>query len=248
MNKALILIFFLISFNGNCFSIDNDSSNNGLSKSECFAEVKRIQKESEEIYSIFSVFDLQIIEEEYQQLNTDLSNVEEALNRMADAEEIGNGNEFFDLYENAMKSYNTFVGLYDFYIQMENKKDRWSSQYFKLWEQTYASKSRIDILYVKEEKMNVHYGGMKDAKYTSVRKRSIYESCNTIYNYNLMQLKRFNDCNFYDRILLLNDLIPVLRKCEKLVFAEGTRSLEKSLKKTDDTEQMAKLIVDYLIE
>ena len=248
MNKTIVLFVSLILLYGNCFSIDKDSSKNELSKSEYFAEVKKLQNDSKEIYSIFSVFELQIVEEEYQKLNMDLHKVEEALNELGDSEEIKRGNEFFDLYENAMKSYSEFISLYDFYIQMEDKKERWSNQYFRLWEQTYALKSRIEILYVKEEKVNVHYGGMKDAKYISIRKRGIYEACNTIYNYDMLRLKRLNDCNFYDRILLLNDLIPVLRKCEKLVYAKSTRSLEKSLKKTDDPEQMAKFIVNYNIE
>jgi len=248
MTRAAILIIFFITIYGNGYSAENDSSNNGLSKSEYFAEVKKIKNDSEEIYSFFIVFELQVVEEEFQQLNNDLYRVEEALKRMGDTEEIGDKNEFFDLYENALKSYNSLVSLYDFYIQMENKKERWSSQYFKLWEQTYALKSRIDLLYVKEEKMNVHYGGMKDAKYTSVRKRSIYEACNVIYNYNLVKLKRLNDCNFYERIQLLDGLIPVLRKCEKLAYEDNTRNLEKSLKKTDDPEQMATTIVEYIIE
>jgi hypothetical protein len=102
-------------------------------------------------------------------------------------------------------------------------------------------------MYVKEEKMNVHYGGMSDYKYQSVRRRNIYEACSNIFNSGLLNLKSTGDCDHYERIQILNELIPVLRKCEKLSYADDTRELERDLKKEEGTEKMVELILDFEI-
>ena len=154
-------------------------------------------------------------------------------------------NEFFDLYESALDSYNSLINLYDFYRQLEDKKEAWSTEYFKLWEQTYAMKTRIDNLYIKEEKMNVHYGGLNDYKYESVRKRNLYEACSNIFNSGLLELKSTGDCDHYDRILILEQLLPVMRKCEKLSYTDNTRDLERNLKREDDIQIMSELILNF---
>jgi len=144
-----------------------------------------------------------------------------------------------------LSTYNKLFNLYEFYLQLEEKKEEWSDEYFRLWEQTYALKMRIDKMYVKEEKMNVHYGGMSDYKYQSVRRRNIYEACSSIFNSRLLKLKSTGDCDHYERIQILNELLPVLRKCEKLSYTEDTRELEKDLKRVEGTDKMADLILNF---
>jgi hypothetical protein len=242
----LIVIFLLISIKG--FSTDGDSSKSGFNVNEYQAEVKKIKTDADAIYQQFEIYELDIVEEEYRRLYTDLEKVEQILRDLKNSEDIGIRNEFYDLFEEALDSYDKLISLNDFFIQLENKKERWSNQYFDMWERTYAYKVRIDQLYVNEEKVNVHYGGMKDAEVTKIRKKNIYESCNAVYDKTLTQLKRLNDCDHYGRILLLEELLPVLQKCSKLILVKNTRSLEKELKRTNDPKQKAELILKFEIE
>jgi len=242
----LMMVFILVGIKG--YSTDSDSSKSGFNVSEYQAEVKKIKSDADEIYQQFQIFELDVVEEEYQRLNDDVEKVEQILKELNNTEDISIRNEFFDLFEETLDSYNKLISLYDFYVQLERKKERWSNEYFNLWEQTYALKVRIDQLYVKEEKVNVHYGGMKDAEVTKVRKRNIYESCNIIYDKTLSRLKRLNDCDHYGRIQLLQELMPVLSKCIKLANVQGTKTLEKELRKMDDPKRKAELILDFEIE
>jgi len=89
---------------------------------------------------------------------------------------------------------------------------------------------------------------MKDAEVTKIKKKNIYESCNTIYDKTLIQLKRLNDCDHYGRIQLLEELLPVLHKCTKLINVKSTKTLEKELRRVDDPKQKAELILDFQIE
>jgi hypothetical protein len=248
MKKIYFLASYLLlaSFNG--FATDGDSSQSGFNVSKYQAEVQRIKSDVSEIYSHFQIFELSIVEEEFNRFNSEVGRVERILKELNDSEDIDIRNEFYDLFEETMRSYNKLVNLYDFYLQLERKKEIWSNQYFNLWEKTYAYKIRIDQLYVKEEKVNIHYGGMKDAKVTKVRKRNIYEACILIYDQTLSKLKRLNDCDHYGRIELLEELLPVLDRCGKLVLLDGTKELEKQLKRTDDPREKADLIMNYQIE
>ncbi len=248
MNKAYFLIIVFMFSCSLALSSDGDSSQNGLSVSEYQAEVRKIKIDAGEIYRTFEIYDLDIVEEEYQRLSNDIAEVEQILNDNNSLSDTNIRNEFFDLFEETRESYGTLVNLYDFYNQLERKKDRWSNEYFNIWEQTYAYKTRIDQLYVKEEKVNVHYGGMNDTKVTKIRKKNIYEACESIYNKKLDELKRLNDCDHHGRIIILEDLMPVLRKCSKLVLIDRTKPLEKELKNTDDTQLKAELILDFQIE
>jgi len=229
-------------------SYDGDSSQNGLNVSEYQAEVRKIKTVAEEIYNTFEIFNLDIVEEEYQKLSDDITEVEQILKDLNSTSDTNIRNEFFDLFEETRESYGTLMNLYDFYTQLERKKDRWSNEYFNMWEQTYAYKIRIDQLYVKEEKVNVHYGGMKDKKVTKIRKKNIYEACQIIYNKKLDQLKRLNDCDHHGRILILEELMPVLRKCSKLALLDGTKPLEKELRNMDDPQLMAELILNFQMD
>ncbi len=248
MNKVYLLIIVSMFSWTLALSSDGDSSQNGLSVSEYQAEVRKIKIDAGEIYRAFEIFDLDIVEEEYQKLSNDITEVEQILKDLNSTSDTNIRNEFFDLFEETRKSYGILMNLYDFYTQLERKKDRWSNEYFTMWEQTYAYKIRIDQLYVKEEKVNVHYGGMKDTKVTKIRKKNIYEACESIYNKKLNELKRLNDCDHHGRILILEDLMPVLRKCSKLVLIDGTKPLEKELKNIDDPQLKAELILDYQID
>ena len=96
--------------------------------------------------------------------------------------------------------------------------------------------------------MNVHYGGMNDYKYESVRKRNIYEACSNIFNSGLLELKSTGDCDHYDRILILGKLLPVMRKCEKLSYKDNTRDLERNLKREDDIQIMSDLILNFELD
>ena len=249
MNRAYLFIVIFLVFRIGAFSADGDSSLNGLNVSEYQAEVRKIKLDADEIYKKFEIFDLQIVEEEYQKLSNEVTKVEQILEDLnTSASDINVRNEFFDLFEETRRTYGSLVNLYDFYMQLERKKDRWSNEYFNLWEQTYAFKIRIDQLYVKEEKVNVHYGGMKDTKVTKIRKKNIYEACESVYNKRLDELKRLNDCDHHGRILILEDLIPVLRKCSKLAIVDRTKPLEKELKNTDDPGRISELILDFQID
>ena len=248
MSRAYLLVFVFLFACVSLFGSDGDTSQSGLSVSEYQAEVRKIKIDAEEIYRTFEIFNLEIVEEEYQKLSNDISQVEQILKDLNTSSDTNVRNEFFDLFEETRESYGNLVNLYDFYIQLERKKDRWSNEYFNLWEQTYAYKTQIDQLYVKEEKVNVHYGGMKDTKVTKIRKKNLYEGCESVYNKKLAELKRLNDCDHHGRILILEDLIPVLRKCSKLVLVDGTKPLEKDLKNTNDPQLKAQLIIDFQIE
>jgi hypothetical protein len=242
----LLMLFLIVSVKG--YSGDGDSNKSGFNVGEYQAEVEKIKTDADEIYQQFEIYELAIIEEEYQRLNNDIERVEQILKQLNNTEDTGVKNDFFDLFEETLDSYDKLISLYDFYIQLEEKKERWSNQYFNLWEQTYAYKIRIDQLYVNEEKVNVHYGGMKDAEVTKIKKKKIYESCNLIYDKTLTQLKRLNDCDHYGRIQLLEELMPVLSKCTKLINVKSTKTLEKELRKTDDVKRKAELILDFQIE
>jgi len=242
------IIVFLLFAGITGFCSDGDSSERGFSISEYQAEVRKIKMDADAIYKRFEIFELEIVEEEYQKLSEDLIRAEQILDDLSRSDDTKVRNEFFDLFETTRKSYGTLVNLYDFYLQLERKKDQWSNEYFELWERTYAYKTRIDQLYIKEEKVNVHYGGMKDTKVTKIRKKNIYTACESVYNKKLEQLKRLPDCDHYGRIVLLEELMPVLRKCSKLVLVDGTRSLEKELKKTEDPEVLSELILNFQVE
>jgi hypothetical protein len=248
MSKVYFLIIISLFSLNIALCSDGDSSQNGLNVSEYQAEVRKIKIDAEKIYRTFEIFNLDIVEEEYQKLSNDLIEVEQILNDLKSSTDTNIRNEFFDLFEAARGSYGTLVNLYDFYIQLEHKKESWSNEYFNLWEQTYAYKKRIDQLYVKEEKVNVHYGGMKDTKVTKIRKKNIYQACESVYNKKLDELKRLNDCDHHGRILILEELMPVLRKCSKLVLIDGTKPLEKELRNTDDPQLKAELILDYQVD
>ncbi len=229
---------------------DKDSlrgENNWLSQVNDFKkEMNEIKLNSQEILELLEVYQLNIVEEQFEYFNNNLRQTERILSEMDDSENAEIKNKFFDLYESTLDSYDHLLNLYDFYTQLQDKKEAWSNEYFSLWEQTYALKTRIDRVYVKEEKMNVHYGGMSDYKYQSVRKRNLYEACTNIYNASLLDLKSTGDCDHYERIQILNGLLPVMTKCEKLSFAEDTRDLERDLRKEEDTRKMARLILDFV--
>jgi hypothetical protein len=208
-------------------------------------ELSRIRKNSEDIYLSLEVFELNIVEEGFVDFQASLSQTEAAVMELNGKEKSEQKNRFLDLYEKTLESYGSLMNLYDFYIQLQDKKEEWSNTYFNLWEQTYALKTQIDKMYIKEEKMNVHYGGMDNYEYQSVRKRNLYEACTEIYNTALINLKSTGDCDFYERILILEELIPILRKCEKLSYAQETRDLEKELKKEDDVQVMENLILNF---
>jgi hypothetical protein len=248
MKKVYPLIIIFLFSGTLALSSDADTSQNGLNVSEYQAEVKKIKTDAEEIYSIFAVFNLDIVEEEYQKLSDEITEVEQILKDLNSTNDTNIRNEFFDLFEKTRESYGTLINLYDFYTQLERRKDRWSNEYFNMWEQTYAYKIRIDQLYVKEEKVNIHYGGMKDKEVTKIRKKNVYEACESIYNKKLDELKRLNDCDHHGRILILEELMPVLRKCSKLALVDGTKPLEKELRKTDDPQIMAAFILDYRLD
>lgn len=211
-------------------------------------EIRKIKMNSRDILQKLEVYHLRIVEEEFDHFTNNLIETEKVLSQLDEAENLETKNRFFDLYESTLESYEHLLNLYDFYTQLQEKKEEWSDEYFNLWEQTYALKIKIDNIYVKEEKMNVHYGGMSDYKYQSVRKRNLYEACINIYNASLDNLKSTGDCDHYTRIQILNRLLPVMRKCDKLSFAEDTRDLEKDLRKEEDTEKMAQLILDFETE
>jgi hypothetical protein len=230
------------------YAADSDSRTIGVNVREYLAEVKKIKTDADMIYQQFEIFELDIVEEEYQNLHRDLEKVEQILKELNNTVDIDIQNEFLDLFEETLDSYDRLTSLYDFFIQLEEKKEHWRNQYFNLWEQTYEYKVRIDQLYVSEEKVNVHYGGMKDAEVTKIKKKNIYESCNDLYDKTLSQLKRLNDCNHYGRIQLLEELLPVLQKCSKLIYVKKTKTLEKELRKTNHLTRKAELIMDFEIE
>jgi hypothetical protein len=209
------------------------------------SEMQRIKEEGEEIHEIFNILDLLVVEETYEQLTERIHDTESRLRMLEEDESTPMKNEFFDRYESMLTTYNKLINLYEFYRQLEERKEQWSDEYFSLWEQTYALKTRIDKMYVKEEKMNVHYGGMSDYKYQSVRRRNIYEACSGIFNAGLLKLKSTGDCDHYERIQILNKMIPLLRKCEKLSYTDDTRELEKELRREDDMDNMAELILNF---
>jgi hypothetical protein len=228
---------------------DNDSpeeDNSWMSRiREYRQELARIKENSTEIYRTLEFYQLNIVEDEFINFQASMKQAEEALAGLNGSEKTEMKNRFIDLYETTLESYTGLENLYDFYIQLEDKKEEWSNVYFNLWEQTYGLKTRIDKMFVKKEKMNVHYGGMDNYKYHSVRKRNLYEACSEIYNTGLLNLKSTGDCDHYERILILEELIPVLRKCEKLSYSEETRDLEKDLKKVEDVQVMEDLILKF---
>jgi hypothetical protein len=228
---------------------DNDSpeeENNWMSRiREYREELARIKENSAEIYQTLEFYHLNIVEEEFRDFQASVKQTEEAIADLTGSEKTDMKNKFIDLYEITLQSYTGLVNLYDFYNQLQDKKEEWSNTYFYLWEQTYDLKTRVDKMYVKEEKMNVHYGGMDNYKYQSVRKRNLYEACIEIYNTGLLNLKATGDCEHYKRILILEEIIPVLRKCEKLSFSEDTRALEKDLKKVEDAQAIADMILNF---
>ncbi len=252
--KYILFILIFLTFSNVLLARlndDNDSlngENNWLAQvNEFKEEVEKIKKNSVEIYQLLEIYHLSIVEEEFENFNKSVGEAEQLLDELNDSERTDLKNKFYELYESTLDSYNHLMNFSDFYRQLENKKEEWSDNYFNLWEQTYVSKTRMDKMYVKEEKMNVHYGGMSDYKYESVRKRNLYEACTNIFNARLLDLKSTGDCDHYDRIQILNHLLPVMQKCEKLAFEEDTRDLEKELKKEEDSQKMTELILDFEI-
>ncbi len=248
MSQYLTWIALIVLVGSRLHAADGDSSKNGINVSEYRMEIRKMKSDADLIYQQLQVFELDIVEEEYQELSSEINQIEIILNDLDASDEVDVRDRFYDLFEETLKSYNTLITVHDFYIQLENKKEKWSNQYFNLWEQTYAYKTQLDNLYVREEKVNVHYAGMKDAEVTKIRKKNIYESCMAIYDKTLTQMKRLNDCDHYGRIQLLEDLLPVLRKCSNLATTEETKELEKELKNTEDPEQKATLILGFQSE
>ncbi len=251
--RVISLIFFSVlplsmTIAGNLKPVLNEDKKWPERIKEYEQEVTRIETDAILIHETLDVYHLDVVEEEYNRLTTSLDQVKHTLAELKISESTVIKNQFYDLYESIVNSYDKLVTLYDFYRQLENKKEEWSNQYFRLWEQTYDLKTRVERVYVKEEKMNVHYGGLSDYKYKSVYKRNLYESCNSFYNASLLNLKSTGDCDHYQRILILEKVIPVLRKCEKLSAHEETRSLEKELRKTDDPEKIEQLILSFPFE
>ncbi len=251
MNRTFFVILFtLVVLTLPVHADDDKGEEAGWSArlNEFDEEMEKIKKNSREIYQVFDMFDLEIVENEYEKLNVQVSRVEKVLNEMSGNESTAVKNKFYDLFESALDSYNRLVNYYDFYRQMEDKKEAWSNEYFSLWEQTYAWKTRMENNYVKEEKMNVHYGGMSDYKYKSVIKRQLYEACNIYYDAGMEMLKGTGDCDYYDRIQILKEMLPVIQKCEKLAYEEDTRPLEKKIKKIEDPEKISKMIMGFELD
>lgn len=253
MKHLLTPLFFLIISNALLAMTNDDNDplkggNNWQTRvNEYKEEVEKIKKNSLEIYQLLEVYRLKIVEEEFENFNNLVQETEQILKELNNSEDTDQKNKLFDLYELTLDSYHHLMNLSDFYVQLQEKKEEWSNEYFNLWEQTYALKTQVDKMYVMEEKMNVHYGGMSDYKYESVRKRNLYGACMNIFDASLLDLKSTGDCDHYERIQILNQLLPVMHKCKKLSFAEGTRDLEKDLKKEKNTQRMAQLILDFKV-
>lgn len=245
MQKFLLLLILILSASHVGYASDGDKDKTTINIAEFTREVRQIQKDAEDIFQYFQIYDLEIINDTYTNFSEKITLTKKSLKELSDSQDADLRDKFYDLYELTLDSYNKLTDLYAFSVQMENKEEQWSNQYFNLWEQTYAYRTRIDNLYVKEEKVNVHYGGMKDAKMTKVRKRKIYESCISVYDQSLAELKRLNDCDHYGRIQILEDVLPVLKSCGKLAIIDNTKELEKSLRKAEDASEKAAMILDF---
>lgn len=67
-----------------------------------------------------------------------------------------------------------------------------------------------------------------------------------LYQYaGLIGLKATGDCDHYANIQIPNEMLPVLKKSEKLSYAEDTRDLEKDLRREDDKTEKAELILNF---
>lgn len=242
---TLIILFVIIPAVSQATKNDAADDSKFMEINELKSEVKRMKETTERIHNAFEIYDLDMVNENYSDVRNKLNGIDNTLENITDEEEAELGDHFYESYNEAIKSYSKLITLYDLYMALEDRKESWSDQYFRLWETVFVLKTRVDNLYVREENMNMHYGGMKDYKYESIRKRNIYEVCNSIYNEGIMDLKGTGDCAHYERIQILNEVLPVLKKCDKLAIIENTRDLEKQLKKADDLEVQRKTLLDY---
>jgi hypothetical protein len=130
----------------------------------------------------------------------------------------------------------------DFIIEsIETEKERYTNRYFKTWDKMFHLKLRVDKLYTKIS-VNENLALNQKSEFLTYRKKYLHEAYVNVYEYNFSKLKNLNECDYKNKIDVINSTISLLEVSEKLLFANDTKELEKSLKKITDTNEIKKLL------
>ena len=130
----------------------------------------------------------------------------------------------------------------DFIIDnIELEKEKYTDRYFEIWDKMFRQKLKVDRLYTKVN-VNENIALNQKSEFLTFRKKNLYDVYNKIYNLNLSKLKKLNECDYKNKIDVIISTISLLDAFEKLLLADNTKTLEKSLKKITDIDEMKKIL------
>ena len=149
------------------------------------------------------------------------------------------------LYQHVESSYEKMLFAKQIYLETEVKNDRLGTEYHNVWNNVFQYRNRVQKLFVKEEQVNMHFGSLTDVEKVTVRKKNIYEAGIRVYDHYLSKVRNLKQCNYQARINELRRAKAILVAIEELLYAEGTRQLEKSLKKDFDITSIEDKIFSF---
>ena len=147
------------------------------------------------------------------------------------------------LLKTIKKSHETILFTHQVVQSIEREKEHAADQYFKLWDKVFYLKKRVDDLY-QDKKVLKNYQLNIEKETVILRKKRIFDGYQAIYNGKLEILKKTNECDYRRKIDILNDIERALIKCEKLLYREDTKELEKMIKKAESLEEIENLIMN----
>ena len=225
MKHVLLLLFVLqVHF----ASANKTDSLRGNQEAVNESSINNYKNEVVNIYKQYQGLELQTLDSEYQQFLLEVKKSEPDI-EMVEA----------------------FVNKLGFYHSLKQEEsinlERTSTKYFKLSAKVFQYKERVQKLFVSIRGSGSFYGGMENQKQAVIQKKRLYEAGMLVFDTNMLSVKNTNPCDPATRIDYLSDNMKMLIKMEKLLMADDTKELEKSLKNLEDTEKIKELIYGYQI-
>ncbi len=149
------------------------------------------------------------------------------------------------LYLQVENTYEKMLFAKQIYLETEAKNDKLGTEYHNVWNNVFQYRNRVQKLFVKEEQINMHFGSLTDVEKVTVRKKNLYEAGIRVYDHYLAKVRNLKQCDYESRIKELRRAKAILVAIEELLYAEGTRPLEKSLKKDFDITSIEDKIFSF---
>lgn len=223
-----LLLLLLLSNGLMCFSNSNPIKNEGAGNDY----LNSIEEKIFEIENRYNKYYLQ-------QLREDIKICQEAI---LDLKKTPISDSLKQIkYDLLMQTFDK-IEYADYIIEsIEIEKEQYTNRYFETWDKMFHLKRKVDRLYTKIS-VNENLALNQKSEFLSYRKKYLHEAYTNIYEYNFSKLKNLNECDYKNKTDVLNSTISLLEASEKLLFADDTKELERSLKKITDTNEIKKLL------